>query len=243
MAAGSTVGTKAICLADGTGCPSSGVSGMTAGYIPLAASATTITGSSHLDDGITVYGGITSSEPFNVDYSSATRTSADIVNQTGHAWFLNSTGSSGYASAPANSLAFQDGTGMATPLYLTASSVVALQPVSMPTGSTVNSTAICLADGTGGGYCGSAIPIYTTSGTLVTGYHSVAGAGFTSGSSTTFTFSGAAAFTSSGTYSCLYGTTTTAYAVALSYTPTSGTSVTFSSTVPSFQVDFTCTGY
>ena len=40
---------------------------------------------------------------------------------------------------------------MATPLYLTSTSVVALKPVSMPTGSTVNGTAICLADGTGCG--------------------------------------------------------------------------------------------
>jgi hypothetical protein len=146
---------------------------MTAGYIPLAASATTITGSSHLDDGITLGGVVTSSEPFLVDYSSATRTYAEIYNAVGHAWFLNSTGSSGYASAPANSLAFQDESGMETPLYLTASSVVALQPVSMPTGSTVNSENICLADGTG---CPATVPVYTgvaTAGSFGTGVSSV----------------------------------------------------------------------
>jgi hypothetical protein len=142
---------KAICLADGTGgcLTSSGVSGMTANYIPLAATATTIAGNSHLDDGVTVSGAIGSSEPLVLDYSSATHVYAELYNATGHAWFLNSTGSSGYASAPANSLSFQDATGTSTPLYLTSSSVVALQPVSMPTGSTVNSTNICLADGTG----------------------------------------------------------------------------------------------
>jgi hypothetical protein len=150
-AAGSTVGTEAICLADGTHCPSTtaAVSGMTAGYIPLAATAATITGNSHLDDGVTLSGVLTSSEQFLIDYSSPTRTSIEIYNAIGHAWFLNSTGSSGYASAPANSLSFQDATGMATPLYLTSTAVVALKPVSMPTGSTVNSTNICLADGTG----------------------------------------------------------------------------------------------
>jgi hypothetical protein len=147
------------CLADGTGCPSTtaAISGLTAGYIPLAGSATTLTGNSHIDDGVTVYGAITGSEPFILDYSATTRVYSELYNTTGHAWFLNSTGSSGYASAPANSLAFQDGTGMTTPLYLTSTSVVALKPVSMPTGSTVNGTAICLADGTGGGVCGGSM--------------------------------------------------------------------------------------
>jgi hypothetical protein len=44
---------------------SSGLSGMTAGYIPLAASGTTITGNSHLDDGVTTAGTVTSTEPIN----------------------------------------------------------------------------------------------------------------------------------------------------------------------------------
>jgi hypothetical protein len=217
---------------------------MTAGYIPLAASATTITGSSHLDDGITVYGGITSSEPFNVDYSSATRTSADIVNQTGHAWFLNSTGSSGYASAPANSLAFQDGTGMATPLYLTASSVVALQPVSMPTGSTVNSTAICLADGTGGGACGQTMPVYNTSGTLQTAAHTVIGTGtFDVADPQTITLTSSAVFSSSSSYVCTANTTNSfGTIVPISVVINSGSSVTFTGTLSTSQYNFICTG-
>jgi hypothetical protein len=124
-------------------------SGLTSGYYPLAGTGGLL-GNGHLDDGVTVFGEITSSEPLILDYSSTSRVYSELYNATGHAWFINSTGSGGYASAPANSLAFQDGTGMATPLYLTSTSVVALQPVSMPTGSTVNSTAICLADGTGG---------------------------------------------------------------------------------------------
>jgi hypothetical protein len=41
---------------------SSGITGLTAGYIPLAGSATTLTGNSHLDDGVTSAGTITSSE-------------------------------------------------------------------------------------------------------------------------------------------------------------------------------------
>lgn len=42
---------------------SDGISGLTAGYIPLAGTATTLTGNSHLDDGVTTAGTITSSEP------------------------------------------------------------------------------------------------------------------------------------------------------------------------------------
>lgn len=41
-------------------------SGMTAGYIPLAGSATTITGNSHLDDGVTTASTITSTEPLAI---------------------------------------------------------------------------------------------------------------------------------------------------------------------------------
>lgn len=43
-----------------------GISGLTAGFIPLAGSATTITGDAHLDDGVTTPGFITSSEPMSV---------------------------------------------------------------------------------------------------------------------------------------------------------------------------------
>jgi lysophospholipase L1-like esterase len=44
----------------------SGISGLTAGFLPLAGSATTITGNSHLDDGVTTASTITSSEPIAI---------------------------------------------------------------------------------------------------------------------------------------------------------------------------------
>jgi hypothetical protein len=46
---------------------SSGISGLTAGFIPLAGSATTLTANSHLNDGITTAATITSTEPFAVN--------------------------------------------------------------------------------------------------------------------------------------------------------------------------------
>lgn len=48
---------------------SGGISGLTANYIPLAGSATTITANSHLDDGVTTAGTVTSSEPIAVSGS------------------------------------------------------------------------------------------------------------------------------------------------------------------------------
>jgi hypothetical protein len=230
----------AHCLADGTGCPSTtaAVSGMTAGYIPLAATAATITGNSHLDDGVTLSGVLTSSEQFLIDYSSPTRTSGEIYNATGHAWFLNSTGSSGYASAPANSLSFQDGTGMVTPLYLTSTAVVALQPVSMPTGSTVNSTNICLADGTGcpGG------TVYNISGMQPTAAHTVIGSGnFNTANPQTITFSGLAAFTAYTSYECTANTSNGA-PVAIGETYSSGTQIIFSGPLASGTYAFICIG-
>jgi hypothetical protein len=46
----------------------SGISGGTANYIPRFGSATTITGDSHLDDGVTAASTVTSTENFNVTY-------------------------------------------------------------------------------------------------------------------------------------------------------------------------------
>jgi hypothetical protein len=44
-----------------------GISGLTAGFIPLAGSATTLTANSHLDDGITTAATITSTEPIAIN--------------------------------------------------------------------------------------------------------------------------------------------------------------------------------
>jgi hypothetical protein len=60
------VGANGIDPVDGGVFPGTGISGGTAGFIPLFGSATTITASSHLDDGQTTAGVISSSEPIAI---------------------------------------------------------------------------------------------------------------------------------------------------------------------------------
>ena len=52
----------------GFGCATvaGGISGLTVGYIPVAGSTTSLTGNSHIDDGVTTGGTITSTEPISV---------------------------------------------------------------------------------------------------------------------------------------------------------------------------------
>lgn len=69
---------------------SGGISGLTLGYIPLAGSSTSLTGNSHLDDGVTTGGTITSSEPIavngaangEVDFYGSTSGMAKIISQS-----------------------------------------------------------------------------------------------------------------------------------------------------------------
>lgn len=67
-------------------CPggSSGISGLTAGFIPKAGSATTITSNSAIDDGVTTAGTVTSTEPIVVNCASCP-SQADLTYNTGHA--------------------------------------------------------------------------------------------------------------------------------------------------------------
>jgi hypothetical protein len=59
-------------------CAGSGISGLTAGYIPLAGSATTITANSHVDDGVTTGGTVTSTEPIRAPSATFTGTGTPI---------------------------------------------------------------------------------------------------------------------------------------------------------------------
>lgn len=64
-----------------------GISGLTAGYIPLAGSATTLTGNSHLDDGVTTAGTVTVNEPLHIGGSGGTNYGVDFGMNYGHCAF------------------------------------------------------------------------------------------------------------------------------------------------------------
>jgi hypothetical protein len=64
------VGANGIDPVDGGAFPGTGISGGVSGFIPLFGGATTITASSHLDDGVTAAGIISSSEPIAVSSAS-----------------------------------------------------------------------------------------------------------------------------------------------------------------------------
>jgi len=96
----------------------------------------------------------------------------------------------------------------------------------------------------GGGY-GTAGLLYNASGTLQTSAHTVRGtSGAMSGGSVTVTFSGAAVFTSSSTYTCTANETVSGIIYQpIGVTYTSGTSVTFSNdSSDTATVSFICTG-
>ena len=76
--------------------PTGGVSGGTAGFLPLFGTATTITGSSHVDDGITTVGTITSSEPFVATSLTAGTAPAGLGVGAAGGWGCTEATSTGY---------------------------------------------------------------------------------------------------------------------------------------------------
>lgn len=85
----------------------------------------------------------------------------------------------------------------------------------------------------------STVPLYSTSGTLVSGPHMVTGSVALAAGTATVTLSGSAAYTSSTSYACTANDTTAAAAVKVGQT--SGTSITFTGTSTD-TVQFMCAG-
>jgi len=145
---------------------SSGISGLTAGYIPLAGSATTITANSHLDDGVTTASTITSSEPITAPSYGTSGTTNGMIG-------LTATGSAPSA-APASTIQIE------APSSVTAYRLQLPAAVSTSGNTYLSCTAaspsVCtwVAGGSGMVYPGAGIPnstgsawgtSYTTTGT------------------------------------------------------------------------------
>jgi len=85
-------------------------------------------------------------------------------------------------------------------------------------------------------------PLYNTSGTLQSAPHMVQGSGTTNGSGDlSVTLSGAAAFTSSGSYQC-YGTTFAGTGVTFSFSMSSGSAFTITTNVITTPIQYLCIG-